>query len=209
LHWVRWPGNPLCAGHWVEDMMVVKHAGAYYMFAEGAHDEAQLLTSHDRVNWRREGKLDVRTRDGGPLSSGPYGTPTAWLERGVWHLFYERQDAGVWLATSPDLKVWTNLQDEPVLVPGPGAYDDYMIALNQIIKYRGQYFAYYHGSGKAEPARIWNTDVARSLDLVHWRKYGGNPIIPGDKSSGIVVYDGARFRLYTMHKQVEVYFSRN
>ena len=35
----------------------------------------------------------------------------------------ERRDAGVWLARSRDLKVWTNVSDEPVLLPGPSDYD--------------------------------------------------------------------------------------
>ena len=52
---------------------------------------------------------------------------------------------------------------------------------------------------------MWNTDVARSTDLIHWEKYPGNPII-ADKSSGIVVPDGRQFRLYTMHNQVDVWF---
>jgi beta-1,2-mannobiose phosphorylase / 1,2-beta-oligomannan phosphorylase len=208
LHWTRHPGNPLVRGHWVEDVMVVKQDETYYMFAEGLHDHAQLLTSKDRVNWERQGTLDIRTTDGQPLSPGPFGTPTAWLEKGSWHLFYERQDAGVWLATSKDLKIWTNVQDEPVLRPGPEAYDRNMIAMNQVVKHEGAYFAYYHGSGSATAPRTWNTNVARSTDLVHWKKYPGNPIVANNKSSGIVVFDGRQNRLYTMHEQMDVYFPR-
>jgi beta-1,2-mannobiose phosphorylase / 1,2-beta-oligomannan phosphorylase len=208
IHWTRHPGNPLVRGHWVEDMMVVKHDDTYYMFAEGLNDHAQLLTSKDRVNWDRRGTLDIRTTDGKPLAPGPFGTPTAWLENGSWHLFYERMDAGVWLATSKDLKIWTNVQDEPVLVPGPGDYDRKMIAVNQIVKHRGAYFAYYHGSGSETAPRTWNTNVARSTDLVHWQKYPGNPLVAQNKSSGIVVFDGRQFRLYTMHEQVDVYYPR-
>src|SRR5204863_475035 len=103
----------------VEDMMVVRQDAKWYMFAEGLNDQAQLLTSTDRVHWTRQGQLDVRYTDGKPLTPGPYGTPTAWHEDGTWYLFYERSDKGVWLATSKDLKTWTNKQDEPVLLPGP------------------------------------------------------------------------------------------
>ena len=208
LKWTRYPGNPLVRGHWVEDMMVVKQDDTYYMFAEGQGDQAQMLTSKDRVNWDRAGTLDIRYTTGKPLTPGPFGTPTAWLEKGAWHLFYERMDAGVWLATSKDLKVWTNVRDEPVLVPGPGDYDKKMIALNQIVKHGGAYFAYYHGSGSETAPRTWNTNVARSTDLVHWQKYSGNPLVEQNKSSGIVVFDGRQFRLYTMHEQIDVYFPR-
>ncbi len=208
LHWTPHADNPLVRGHWVEDMMVVKRGDTYYMFAEGLNDHAQLLTSTDRVHWNREGILDIRTADGKPLTAGPFGTPTAWLEGDTWHLLYERFDAGVWLATSRDLKVWTNVQDAPVLVPGPEKYDHNMIAVNQVIKHKGAYYAYYHGSGDDAAPRAWTTNVARSTDLLHWQKYPGNPIVAGDKSSGIVVFDGRQFRLYTMHVAVDVYLPR-
>jgi beta-1,2-mannobiose phosphorylase / 1,2-beta-oligomannan phosphorylase len=208
IDWNRWPENPLCAGHWVEDMMVVKQGPTYYMFAEGLHDEAQLLTSPDRVHWNREGKLDIHMSDGRPISPGPFGTPTAWLENGRWHLFYERLDAGVWLAKSDDLKIWTNVRDEPVLRPGPEAFDKRMIALNQIIKRDGVYYAFYHASSDDRPPRKWNTDVARSADLLQWEKYAGNPIVGPDHSSGILLTDGSQTRLYTMHVQIDLFVPR-
>src|SRR5262249_21084600 len=67
------------------------------------------------------------------------------------------------------------------------------------------YYAYYHGSAKAGPkAKLWSTAIATSTDLVHWEKYAGNPLQPVEenKSSGIVVHDGEKFRLYTMHPEV-------
>ncbi len=210
LSWTRHPGNPIYREHWVEDMMIVKQGGTYYMFAEGLDDQAQLLTSRDGLTWKREGRLDVRHVNGEPLTAGPLGTPTAWFENGVWNLFYERSDLGIWLARSTDLKVWTNVQDEPVLALGPGNYDKLMIALNQIIKHDGRYYAYYHGSGTAQKPRLWTTNVAVSTDLVHWRKFAGNPLLPEreNKSSGIVVHDGKQFRLYTMHPEVNVHFAK-
>src|SRR4051812_37606930 len=35
LHWTRHPKNPLVADQWIEDVMIVKDAGTYYLFAEG------------------------------------------------------------------------------------------------------------------------------------------------------------------------------
>jgi predicted GH43/DUF377 family glycosyl hydrolase len=205
IKWTRHPKNPIYREHWVEDMMVVKHDGQYLMFAEGKDDRAQLLVSKDGLDWKRVGQLDIRKKDGTPIPDGPYGTPTAWHENGVWYLFYERMDLGVWLATSRDLKVWKNVRDEPVLTPGPAEYDKDLIALNLVIKHRGRYYAYYHGSAKAGPKKgLWSTAVATSTDLLHWEKYPGNPLQPvaQNKSSGIVVPDGDRFRLYTMHPAV-------
>jgi predicted GH43/DUF377 family glycosyl hydrolase len=208
ISWTRHPGNPIYQEHWVEDMMIVKDGGKYWMFAEGEDDQAHLLVSDDGLKWQRIGLLGIRKKDGLPIPPGPYGTPTVWKEKDTWYLFYERSDLGIWLATSKDMKVWTNVQDEPVLTPGLGEYDKDLVALNQIIKYKGRYYAYYHGSAKAGPkARLWSTAIATSTDLVHWQKYAGNPLQPIDqnKSSGIVVHDGDKFRLYTMHPQVYVH----
>ena len=207
IHWTRHPDNPIYSEHWVEDVQVVKHDGRYLMFAEGAGDHAQLLESPDGVKWTRIGPLDVRQTSGEPLSEGPFGTPTAWFEDDTWYLFYERYDAGVWLATSTDLKTFTNVSDEPVLVPGPDEYDRLMIAMNQVVKRGDRYYAYYHGSGSPEKPRQWCPAIATSTDLIHWEKYPGNPLLPpeANKSSGIIVEANDGIRFYTMHGQVDLY----
>jgi sucrose-6-phosphate hydrolase SacC (GH32 family) len=204
IAWTRHKDNPIYTQHWVEDMSVIPRDGVFHMFAEGKDDQAQLLTSPDGVKWQRAGQLDVRKANGRPIEPGPYGTPAAWLEDGVWHLFYERSDAGVWLATSRDLKVWTNVSDEPVLRPGQGIHDRDLIAMNQIVKHKGRYYAYYHGSAKGETPSLWSTCVAVSDDLRSWKKYDNNPLLPRElnRSSGIIIRDGERFRLYTMHSEV-------
>lgn len=208
IHWTRSPCNPIYKDHWVEDMMVIKQGNIYHMFAEGKHDIAQHLTSTDAINWKRVGPLDVRLANGSPIPKGPYGTPTVWHEDGHWYLFYERRDAGIWLARSPDLKVWTNLnEDRPVLIPGPNAYDQKMIATNQILKYQGVYYMIYHGTAAAQKPSLWTTNIAASKDLIHWVKYSGNPLTPSsaNQSSGLLIPDGKRFRLYTMHNQVDLH----
>jgi hypothetical protein len=212
IHWTRSRKNPIYRDHWVEDMCVVHRGNEYFMFAEGAHDNhAELLTSLNGEQWNWEGELDVRLADGKRPARKPCGTPSVWVENDEWYLLYEWLDKGVWLARSkgPVPRTWTNVRDEPVLTPGPAAYDKDMIAGDQVIKYRGAYFAFYHGSGSgAAVPRTWNTDVARSTDLVHWSKYPRNPVVPGDRSSGIVVPAGHGFRLYTMHDRVDTFEPR-
>jgi sucrose-6-phosphate hydrolase SacC (GH32 family) len=210
LRWTRWPGNPLTTEGWVEDMTVVARGGTYYMFAEGRDDIAHLLTSTDRVTWREQGNLDIRQANGRPIADGPRGTPTVWIEGDTWWLFYEREDLAVFAATSKDLKVWTNVTDDPVLARGPEAYDRFAVAVDQIIKYKGRYYAYYHASALKDWGE-WSTCLAVSDDLSHWTKYPGNPVLPVNPSmkgasSGMVVHDGAQFRLYTTHPDVRVYF---
>ncbi|HUT88985.1 MAG TPA: hypothetical protein VMY37_05795 [Thermoguttaceae bacterium] len=209
LHWTRHGDNPVFDKSWTEDMMVLKHGDTYYMFAEGLHDIAHMLISTDRVHWRDHGRLDVRQTNGKPLSPGPYGTPTVWVEGGRWYLFYERRDLGIWLATSADHKVWTNVQDDPVIPLGPGAYDKQAVAMNQLVKHRDRYYAYYHANADPKWGGPWTTNVAVSEDLIHWKKYAKNPIIPTNHSSGTLVHDGRQYRLYTTHPDVRVYFPKS
>ncbi|MFO0572590.1 MAG: glycosylase [Polyangia bacterium] len=205
LTWQRFSQNPIYTEHWIEDVAVVKHEGLYYMFAEGAADQAQLLTSTDRITWRRVGRIDVRDTSGQPLPPGPYGTPVPWYEDGIWYLFYERMDDGIWLATSRDLKVFTNVQDDPVLTIGPDLYDGMRVAMSQIVKYEGRYYAYYNGQG---PLGGWTTNLARSDDLVHWQKNPRNPLLPLqlDATSSLLIEAPEGFRLYAMAAQVQVFF---
>ncbi|HTF20861.1 MAG TPA: hypothetical protein VK658_22460 [Chryseolinea sp.] len=207
ITWTRFAHNPIVSEGWVEDMIVVKRDSIYYMFAEGRNDVAHLLTSTDKIHWTERGPLDIRYVNGALLSAGPYGTPTAWFEGDTWYLLYERGDLGIWLAKSSDLKTWTNVQDEPVLKPGPEPYDKYGVAVNQVIKREGTYYAYYHATA-LEDWSEWSSCVATSTDLIHWQKYGGNPILNDNKSSPIAVDDGTSLRLYTMHPAVALHFSK-
>ncbi len=186
-------------------MCVVKRDGEYSMFAEGKNDIAHLLTSPDGLTWTERGPLDVRKADGSTIKPGPYGTPAAWFEDGVWYVFYERGDQGVWLARSKDRKIWTNVRDEPVIGLGPEPYDRAAVAVNQIVRRDGFYYAFYHANSE-RPWKAWTTCVARSRDLVHWEKYPGNPVIRNNCSSAILVRTPqGQDRLYTMHPDVKLF----
>jgi len=210
IHWERHPANPLIEEDWVEDMMVVRQDNRYLMFAEGAGDQAQMLTSDDGVRWERAGTLDVRLSNGNPIPPGPFGTPTVIRTEQGWHLFYERRDAGIWVARSEDLQTWINISDDPVISPGPEPYCELMIALNQIISVDGKFVAVLHGTGSTQKPRDWCTYFAVSDDLIHWNMAPGNPVLPvkDNKSSGVLVHDGVRYRLYTMHGAVRVHSAR-
>ena len=207
IKWQRSSEHPFVGEFWIEDMMVVKHLDEYFMFAEGAQDQAQLLKSTDGVHWDRIGTLDVRLSNGQPIPNGPFGTPTAFFEDGVWNLFYERHDAGIWLARSSDMKTWTNVSDEPLILPGPENFDALMIAMNQVIRSGDTYVAVLHGTGSPAKPRQWCTYLATSRDLIHWTKDIRGPLRPisENKSSGQLVHDGHQWRLYTMHDKVDLH----
>ncbi|MBN8789650.1 MAG: glycosylase [Terrimonas sp.] len=204
LTWKRYSDKPIYDADWVEDMCIIKHDSIYYMFAEGRDDIAHILISADGINWKEKGNIDIRKTNGEPIDKGEYGTPTIWYENKTWYLFYERGDLGIWLATSKDMNVWTNVQDDPVLALGPDAYDKYAVAMNQVIKYDGKYYGYYHASDTKE-WKEWSVNIAMSDDLIHWKKYEHNPIMQHNRSSGIVVNNGKGYRLYTMHPDVNVF----
>ena len=212
IKWTPFPSNPIYREHWIEDMCIISHQGTLHMFAEGEQDRAQLMTSRDGLTWTHKGRIDVRLKNGEPIPDGPYGTPTAWHEDNVWNLFYERGDKGIWLARSKDLQVFTNVQDDPVMIPGPEEFDRDLIAMNQIIKHRDRYYAVIHGTRKnTDPMipSVWATGLATSTDLVHWTKH---PVplrpISENKSSGLLISDGAHFRFYTMHGKVDLHLPK-
>ncbi|MFM7244318.1 MAG: glycosylase [Planctomycetaceae bacterium] len=214
LTWRR-PAGPLLSDRWIEDVCVAatrtRGGETFLMVAEGTHDIAHVLVSRDLRSWRPCGPLDIRLTSGAAISDGPRGTPTLWVERGLLHLYYERFDDGVWLATSRDGRTFTNVRDEPVLACGPEACDRHGIAIDQIVKFDGRWYAYYHASPDPD-RKTWQTCLAASDDLVHWQKWAGNPVLPVDpahpkRSSATLIHDGRRLRLYTTHPDVRVRFS--
>ena len=206
IHWKRSDRNPLIQNEWVEDISILKHDHQWIMVAEGKNDIAHSFISDDGLDWRREGPLDIRLKNGNQIAEGPRGTPFLMFENGIWHLFYERGDAGVWLARSSNRKVFTNVQDEPVIALGPKAYDRGAVALNQVLKIGEYYYAVLHANEKRPFGPYWTTTMARSKDLIHWNKCSVDPLIKTNSSSGqIVPLDNGTLRMYTMHPEVRVY----
>ncbi len=201
IRWTRSPMNPLLPGLWVEDMQVVRDGAALRMVAEGETDLAHGLVSADGLNWTPQGTLDIRLSDGKTAAPEPRGTPTLYLHGGRRWLFYERHDAANWLASSPDGKVWTNVSDEPVLKPGPDAYDRHAVAIDQVLKHGNFHYAFYH-SADAKPWKDWHTCLARSADLKIWEKYPGNPVLRGVSSTQAVPTADGKFVLFSMHGAV-------
>ena len=81
---------------------------------------------------------------------------------------------------------------------GPEPYDQTAVAVNQVVKRDGLYYAFYHANSQ-RPWKDWTTCVARSRDLVHWEKYPGNPIIQNNCSSAILVQTPTRRRSALHH----------
>lgn len=212
INWKRYSDKPVFNEKWTEDMFVFKNEGIYYMYAEGDKDVAHLMVSSDGINWQEQGDLTLLTTKGDTIP-GPYGTPTVWVENGEWHLFYERNDLGIWLAKSDNKITWKNVQDESVLKLGPDKNDIAAVAANQVVKYKDRYYLYYHATDRmdwqhASSPVIWTSNIAMSTDLIHWEKYWGNPFVEGNHSSPILVFDGEKPSLYIMHPEVWRYSAK-
>jgi hypothetical protein len=206
ITWQRSGNGPLISDQWVEDASIVIHQGLWILVAEGRDDISHSFISKDGLKWEREGPLDIRQKSGEPIADGPRGTPFILFENGEWWLFYERGDQGVWLAKSPDRKIWKNLSDDPVIGLGPGNYDKGGIALNQVLKIDGVYYAVLHGNETRPFNAYWTTTLAWSKDLVRWEKLKSNPLLGNNSSSGQIIPLGdGRWRLYTMHPEVRVF----
>jgi hypothetical protein len=121
---------------------------------------------------------------------------------GTYYMFAEGKDDQTHLFTSTDRKTWTRVQDDPVMVPGPDDYEAGMIAMNQIVKRDGRYFAYYHGLVRNSKPEEWTTCIAVFDDLVHWIKYPANPILRDNKSSAVLVNAPDGLQLFTMRPNV-------
>jgi hypothetical protein len=215
LQWERFGSKPLISDQWIEDLMIVRHRGWYWMFAEGRDDIAQGHCSLDGVQWQHLGPLDIRQTNGEPISAGPRGTPTVFIHNDDWYLFYERRDAGIWLAkarpsaapehSEPALPVWQNVQDEPIIGLNDRDYDRTMIAMNQVVPLSAGYLAMFHSSSDTEAPRRWVCSAAYSPDLVRWVKLT-HPLTTAEQnqSSGQLVEGPGGWRFYTTHGQVNV-----
>ncbi len=67
IEWSRYSDGPIFSEKWTEDMFVFKDGGMYYMYAEGTHDIAHLMTSTDGISWQEQGDLVILETGGDPI----------------------------------------------------------------------------------------------------------------------------------------------
>lgn len=175
-----------------QEPTVMGTAGGFRMWYAGYLGGVQGIytaTSKDGGNW---------TVDSTPvLMSGPNGSwdhsalfaPSV-LYNGTGYIMYFRASSGsiysrsIGLAFSSDGVHWREYANNPVLKPGPSAYDSNWIYSADVILWNNSYYMWYAGQ---EPipknqSQIWYfsaIDLATSKDGVHWSKYAGNPVFLG------------------------------
>lgn len=123
----------------------------------------------------------------------------------TWHMFAATSNTSIHRighATSPDLENWT-WDDSLALVPGPELYDAYQMDHPFVVANgTGAGYLMYYSAWESQTRM--QAAVATSLDLVHWTKFGGNPILPASASgwdawntgNPIVFYESGAWRMW-------------
>jgi len=137
---------------------------------------------------------------GNPISTDFWGT-TVIFHEGIYKAWGEAEN-GVSYATSPDGLVWAIHPASPVLVEGPGWYDQNGVFGPSVVVVDGVYHMFY--SCEADIGRE-RTAHAVSPDGIVWTKDPANPVLdlgpPGSIDSGevthpTVIYEEPLFRIW-------------
>ena len=143
----------------------------YYSAIGKGVDSIGLATSDDGVHFvKQEGALFLGR------------SPEVIVKDGVVHIFFvkERTNEGysIYSAQSDDGFQFDISNNEPVLTIGTtNEWDDQEVTTPRIIEVDGSYYMVYAGIGRDDFKDVPRAfGLARSNDLVHWRKYPGNPV---------------------------------
>lgn len=214
--------------HGVDSPFVFYHRNRYmmtYVGFDGIGYQTALAESDDLVHWRSLGTILRRGEGSGWDRVGAAGT---WILKEtdeisalpvlkkvdgkywmVYHAYpeqgYEAGPAEMGLAWSDDeeLLEWNRLE-QPVFSWKDGAdWERGGLYKACLLEWEGTYYLFYNAKN-AETSWHEQTGVAMSRDLLHWRRYEGNPVIrniPGSwqskfASDPCVVRDGDRWLMF-------------
>ena len=111
-------------------------------------------------------------------------------------------------------QVWSRYNGNPVLSKSTTpSWDDLVAYAPKILKNsdgspyvdsQGNYYLYYTGSGTLAGLNFDQSGLALSKDLLHWTRYGSNPVLPrvsgsttaGDASAVSIIKDGNIFYMW-------------
>ena len=130
-----------------------------------------LATSKDGIHFKKYQK--------NPIVIG--GGPEILLKDEKFYLYYwqpARSGKGfeIHMSTSPDGFHFEKVSIDPVLPTGAeGSWDSHTVETPRIFKENNLYYMIFCGSDRYNDYP-WNAGLATSHDLIHWKKYVGNPI---------------------------------
>ena len=177
----------------VEDPAMSYHNDDYHMIYAGANVKDARQTrlgyakSSNGKQWTRMTREPILT-EGTPGSWDDYAVknPSLLYSDGQFHLIYDGSSeatgewSGIGYAVSDDLQSWKKYDANPVISRGDSDSWDSKATADSFITYLdGQYHLFYAGRDETHE---WTIGVARSDDLIHWKKDPNNPIFTKEDS---------------------------
>lgn len=109
---------------------------------------------------------------------------------------FETPPTSIGVATSTDGTNFTRYSGNPILTPGPGAYDAQQLFTFCVIKKGAIYYGFYNAADNVDGTETVNMATAPS-PLGPWTKYSGNPVFKGIQGGGArsIASDPAVFAL--------------
>jgi predicted GH43/DUF377 family glycosyl hydrolase len=184
--------------HAVDCPFLFRHGDRYYMTYVGWDTTGYrtgLASSDALLAWRKEGMI---------LDRGPAGSITEFnaaltcivrdndlygpsdLKQidghfvGTYHAYpragYESGPAAIGLCYGDDLYHW-EIQEPILRVEDGMAWEAGGLYKSWLLEQEGTYYLFYNAKNRDRWPWIEQTGVALSNDLVHWERYGGNPVL--------------------------------
>jgi predicted GH43/DUF377 family glycosyl hydrolase len=172
-------------GSWDErhalDPAAILYKGKVFLYYTGSSARADraicLAVSEDGLHFRKY--------SGNPVIIG--GAPEVAYRDSTIYLYFWRNVPGkkgfqIHYAVSRDGFRFEEPESSLALpVGGEGSWDSFSVETPRIFHERGLYYMLYCGSEQYKDYP-WSAGLATSTDLVHWRKYAGNPVFARGKA---------------------------
>ena len=160
----------------------------------GTLENVALATSHDGIEWEKEGVIIYADREDCWWQKANVGTPDLYKEGDTWYVFFhgfDYVDCRVGVAYGKDLHNLT-VVEEPVINTEDNTLWSGTIGRRDVIFCGGYYYMVYEISTDQAPGggyngAQWSHMFARSTDLINWEICSGPLLTQGKAGMG---YDG-------------------
>jgi len=170
-----------------------------------------LTTAADPTGPWTTGQLVLRAGGNGEWDSGVILPASVIITEDGYRMYYSAESDPVdydymcGMATSPDGITWTKYDDpstteapfaesDPVLQPGPSAWDRFGVPCSSVLKTDTGWEMFYDGWDPNTPC---SHGYASSPDGIHWSKYQDNPILGRERCPSSAIKVGSTYYLYS------------
>lgn len=206
--------QPNKASGWEDEVnrpVVMKQGGFYHMWytgQAGGHSAIGYATSANGVEWERMSDKPVLRAEAQWEKDAVMCPDVIWdSDEKIYKMWYsageQYEPDAIGYATSPDGKIWTKRNENPVFKSDPTVeWEKEKVTACQVIRDGSWYVMFYIGFRDRDHAQI---GIARSRDgITNWQRLSVNPIIspsPGQWDADAcykpyVIIDGTRWMLW-------------